>query len=134
MTRLGKSLAWFWIGVAVWLSDRWAWTLPALIGVVVGVSLSRVQRQHHEAGKKGLPPFELGSLLILLLFISSFVYLYLAFLVLELGRSMGFSSWTLGTGVILLFFVLLVLGGVIVLKRKIPRWLSRVWDWLLEER
>ena len=134
MTRLGKSLACFWIGVAAWLSDRWAWTLPALIGVVVGVSLSRLQRQHHNAGKKGLPPFELGSLLILLLFVASFVYLYLTFLVLELGRSLGYSPWVLGLGTVLLSLILVGLGAVFILKRRVPQWLLQVWDWLLAER
>jgi hypothetical protein len=134
MSRLGRLLVWFWIAVAVWISDRWAWTLPALGGVIAGVTLSRMQQKHREKGAKGLPPFEMSSLLIMLLISASFVYLYVMFLLFELGREEGHALVGLAVGFVIVSLIFLGLGTVVVLKLKVPGWLSRLWDWLLEER
>ena len=130
MSRLGRWLVAFWIALAVWLSDRWAWALPALIGVLLGVAIYRMQRSHHEKGLKGLPPFELGSLLIL----TGFLYLYVLFLMFHLARSSGEFSLGLLTGLAVLSLLLLGLAAVFLLKVRVPRWLLRVWKRLLEER
>ena len=133
MTRLGRLLVWFWVALAIWLSDRWAWTIQALGGVMVGVSVARLQRQHREEGKGGLPPFEAGSLLILLV-LTSVAYLYLLYLMVQLGKAEGVSVGGLLLGLTGLSMILVGLGAVFLLKVKLPRWLSQVWDWLLEER
>ena len=130
MSRLGRFLIWFWIGVAIWMSERWAWTLPALIGVVVGVWIARAQREHYRKRKQGLPPFELGSLLILV----SFAYLYSFFLMFQGGEEGLRSRVGLALGCVTLSLVLLAVGAVTIGKRKVPGWLSKVWDRLLEER
>ena len=130
MSRLGRWLVACWIALAVWLSDRWAWALPALIGVLVGVAISRMQRTHHTRGLKGLPPFELGSLLIL----TGFLYLYAIFLMLQLSRSSGQLSVGLLAGLAVLSLLLLGLAAIFLLKVKVPRWLLRVWERLLQER
>ena len=129
MSRLGRVLIWFWIGVAIWFSERWAWTLPAVLGVMIGVWIARAQREHSRKGKQGLPPFEFGSLLIIV----SFVYLYVFFLVFQLGDE-GHALFGLLLGLMALSLLLVGLGAVTILKRKVPRWVSNVWDRLLEER
>ena len=130
MSRLSRWLVGFWIALAVWLSDRWAWTLPALIGVFIGVGISRMQQRHYAKSMKGLPPFELGSLLIL----TGFLYLYVVFLLFALGRSNGQFSLGLLVGLALLPLLLLGLAAVFLFKVRLPRWLSRAWNRLLEER
>ena len=129
MSRLGKFLVWFWIGVAVWFSERWAWVLPAMLGVVIGVWIAKAQRAHYRKGKPGLPPFELGSLLIIV----SFVYLYVSFLIFQFGEE-GHSLFGLLLGFVALSLLLVGLSTMVILKRKLPRWMSNVWDRLLEER
>jgi hypothetical protein len=130
MSRLGRWLVGFWIALAVWFSDRWAWALPALIGVLAGVAIVRLQRTHYAKRLKGLPPFELGSLLIL----TGFLYLYVLFLLFHLSRTAGGFSLGLLTGLVLLSLLLLGLAAVFLLKMKVPRWLSRAWKHLIEER
>ncbi|MBI4004070.1 MAG: hypothetical protein HY353_03530 [Candidatus Omnitrophica bacterium] len=130
MSRLDRWLVGCWIALAVWFSDRWAWTLPALIGVLGGVAIARLQRTHHAKRLKGLPPFELGSLLIL----TGFLYLYVVFLLFHLSRTAGGFSLGLLTGLVLLSLLLLGFAAVFLLKKKVPRWLSRVWKHLIEER
>lgn len=134
MTRLGRLLVAFWIGVAIWLSDRWAWTLPSLVGIIVGVSLSRAQQRHRQRGRKGLPPFETTSVLAIVLCAASFLYLYLFFLLNEFGQELPFSPLALGLGALLLSVVLVGLLAVFWKRWAVPHWLLRAWDWLLEER
>ena len=139
MSRWGRWLMGFWIALAIWMSDRWVWMLPALIGVVVGTIISRMQRKSPPKGGEGLPPFELGSLLILV----SFVYLYLMFFVFQLRRtrellwleeSVEPPSRLLIVGVVGLSLVLFGLGAALIWKMKVPAQLSRLWERLLEER
>ena len=134
MTRLGRVLVVCWIGVAIWLSDRWAWMLPACGGIVVGVSLARFQRRHLTRGRKGLPPFEAASLLAIVLCTASFVYLYLFVLLNELGQDLPLSPITLGIGAAFLVVVLVGLIAIFYRRWTAPRWLLRAWNWLLEER
>lgn len=107
---------------------------------MAGVSFSKWQRQRGgHLGRRGGLPIDLGPLLILV----GIVYLYLTFLVLELVRTRELveleevavqpSRWLL-VGFVCLSSVLLGLGAVLVLKLNVPRWLSRWWDWLLQER
>jgi len=130
MTHLGRVLVVFWIAVAIWFSDRWVWPLPALIGVLIGVWISHAQRQHQRKRLSALPPFELGSLLM----IASFVYLYVLFLLLGLGRSSGPKGFGLIVGLVVLPLLLIGLIGAIAGKVQLPRWVLKLWDQLLEER
>ena len=134
MSRLGRGLVWFWVAVSIWLSDRWAWTLPAVGGVIVGVALARIQRDHYTRRTKGLPPFELVSLLIILLTCTSFVYLYVVFLLFGGRRPEGAARLGLFLGFLLIALLLVGALALAVRKLRVPPWLSRVWDWLLAER
>ena len=129
MSKLDRWLVGFWVALAVWFSDRWAWALPALVGVLVGVAITRLQRTHYEKRLKGLPPFEFGSLLIL----TGFLYLYVIFLLFHLSRAADQFSPGLLAGLVLLSILLLGLAAVFLFKMKIPRWLLRAWKRLLEE-
>ena len=126
MSRLGSLVLACWIGLAVWLSDQWAWLLPALIGVIVGLSLERAQRSPQRRSL-GVPPSALGSLLIL----SSLAYLYVVFLIFVMGRE---SRSVLGLALGLLLLTL-VLGLLIIRwwKGSVPSWVSRLWEALLKE-
>ena len=136
MGRLRASLLGCSVVMAVWLSDRCVWVLPGLIGVSLGVALSRRQPELDEAGDL---PVALSSLLI----IAGFVYLYVTFLVLELRRMLELfdleeetaqPSWLFIGGVTALSLLLLGLGAALLLKLKLPSWLSKTWRFLLEER
>ena len=129
MSRLGKLLVWFWVGVAVWLSERWAWTLPAVIGMALGVWIAKAQQEYRRHKKRGLPPFELGSLLILV----SFLYLYLLFLIFQGGEEETGSGVGLGIGVVVLSLLLLGAGAAAIGKLRLPRWVASAWERLLEE-
>ena len=127
----------FCLAVAVWLSDRWVWTLPALLGVTLGILMTR-QGQGEPSGQRKLAS-ELGSLLVLV----SFVYLYLVLLIFQLRRVMELfalqdavdaPSPLLFLGMIVLSTVLLGLGAILIFRMAIPGWLSRLWNQLLEER
>ena len=138
MSRLSRWLVAFWIAVAIWMSDRWVWILPALIGVVVGTAISRAQSKHPRARDKALRPREMGSLMVL----TSFVYLYLAFIVFQVRRVHELlqleepieppPAWLL-VGLMGLSFLAVGLGAVLLSRTIIPRWLSRLWDRLLED-
>ena len=140
MNRFGSWLLIGWVGVAVWLSDRWVWTLPGLAGVVAGVSFSKWQRRpRHKTRAGGRLSVDLGPLLILV----GFVYLYLTFLILEFVRVRELieledatlqPSRFLLMGFIGLSSLLLGLSAMLVLRLKTPTWLARSWEWLLQER
>ena len=138
MSRLGRWLLGFWIAVAIWMSDRWVWTLPALIGVVVGTAISRAQSKHPRARDKALRLREIGPLMVL----TSFVYLYLAFIVFQLRRvhellqleePIELPPVWLAVGMIALSITATVLGAMLISRTTVPRWLSRLWDRLLED-
>jgi uncharacterized BrkB/YihY/UPF0761 family membrane protein len=118
------------IGLGVWLSDRWTWMVPALVGVVVGVALYRIHRVSRARRIPQLPPAELGSLLIL----TGFLYLYVVFLMLQLSRATGQVSVGLVAGLVVLSALLVGLAAVFLLKVKVPRRLGRLWKRLLEDR
>ena len=132
MSKLTNALLWCGIGVSIWLSDRWSWTLPAVIGVGVGVYVAKAQRRTPHQPAAGVPAFELGSLLIL----TSFVYLYVIFLVLlffESDEARPAAAGLLAAAVLLS----LLLAGLIastVFHRRPPAWLSTLWSRLLDER
>lgn len=137
MAPPSRRLIVFCLAVAVWLSDRWIWTLPALLGVTLGIMMTR--RNPGGAPKHPGLASELGSLLVLV----SFVYLYLVFLVFQLRRVMELlalqetaeaPSPVLLLGMVVLTAVLLGLGAVLIFRMAIPGWLSRLWSRLLEER
>ncbi len=115
-----------WIGLAIWISDQWAWLVPALIGVILGLSLERARRSQRRQ-PRGFPPSELGPLLIL----SSFAYLYVVFLIFVMGRE---SRSVLGL-VLGILCLTLALGLMIIRwwKGTVPAWVSRVWEALLKE-
>lgn len=134
MSRLGRGLVWCWVAVAIWLSDRWTWTLPAFGGVLAGVALTRIQQDHYTRRTKGLPPFELVSLLIILLTCTSFVYLYVVFLLFGGRRPEGAVRLGVFLGFLLIALLLVCALALAVRKLKIPRQLSDIWKWLLAER
>ena len=132
-----RGMIGFCVAVAVWLSDRWIWTFPALFGVTLGLVMTR-RGQGESSDQMGLAS-ELGSLLVLV----SFVYLYLVFLIFQLRRvtelvtfqdAVDAPSPLLLLGMIVLTAVLLGLGAVLIFRMAIPGWLSRLWSRLLEER
>lgn len=137
MSRSRWILA-FCLAVAVWMSDRWMWTLPALLGVISGTLMSRPSRTPAANGHdtSGSP---LGALLVLV----SFVYLYLTFLIFQIKRLHDLFALE-GTadrpsvlfliGVVALSLLLLGLGGILLFRMKIPQWLSKMWEQLVEER
>ena len=137
MKPLRRWLLGFSIAVAVWLSDQWLWTVPGLIGVSVGVWLAN-RRKEDEAAQEA-PALALSSLLIIV----SFLYLYVLFLVLQLRRTFellaldeasGRPGLGLIAGFVFLSLLLLSLGAVLLFKLKVPRWVLRVWEQLLEQR
>lgn len=132
MSRLANALVWCGIGAAIWLSERWSWLLPAIIGVGVGVQVAKVQRRNRRQRATGVPALELGSLLIL----ASFVYLYvvfLAFIFFEFDEG-RYPLAGLMVGLALLSFLLVGLVASTVFHRTPPTWLSTLWNRLLEER
>ncbi len=140
MNRLGGLLLIGWIGVAVWLSDRWIWVVPGLGGVVAGVAFSKGQRRPRSRSTTGgWHTGGLGPLLVL----AGFVYLYLTFLILEFTRvrelieledAAPLPSRLLLLGCAGLSLILLGLSAMLLLNLKTPAWLARSWEWLLEER
>ena len=127
MSRLSRCLVGGSMAIAIWLSDRWLWTAPALVGVVLGVVMSRRQRPAHQTVGWG---GGLGALLVM----ASFLYLYVLFLIFELGREGRPSLLGLLLGLVMLPLLLCGVGQALIGKGRIPRWLSRVWEQLLEER
>lgn len=130
MSKRGRWLVVCLLALAVWLSDRWAWALPALIGVVIGVAIVQIHRHRRGRGTNDLPVSELSSLMIL----ASFLYLYVFFLLCEMGRSTGRVSAGLVLGSVGLLVILVGLVAVFLMRVKVPRWLSKAWRRLLEER
>ena len=118
------------LAIAVWLSDRWMWVLPSLLGVLMGVAIVRIQRRRR-GGKATEHPASEWSVLIIL---TGFLYLYVFFLLCEAARSAGRASPGLLVGFVALLAVLAGLIAAFLLKVKIPRWLSKLWNRLLEER
>ena len=116
------------------------WTLPGLGGVVAGVALSKWQRRPRRSAKDGgRLSVDLGPLLILV----GCVYLYLTFLLLEFVRARELveleettaqPSRLLLIGFVGLSSLLLGLSAILILKLKVPGWLARSWEWLLQER
>lgn len=133
MTRLGRLLLIGWVAIAVWLSERWASMLPAVLGVLIGVWLSRLQQAHYTKHRKGLPPFELISLLVILLCVASLVYVYLMFLLLGPSQDPARFSIGLGLGAVSLVCLLVGLGTIWQRKLRLPNWCLRCWQWLIQE-
>ena len=128
-SRFSRWLVWGSLLMSVWLSDRWIWMIPGLAGAILGVAISKRGRKDFQKHHGGLPAGELGALLI----IGSFVYLYLLFLVFKLARAERPSVATLFLGLIVSLLMVLGSTAVVIGKAKIPGWLSRIWDKLLEE-
>ena len=118
------------LAIAVWVSDRWAWVLPSLLGVLIGVAILRIHRRRRGRKTADLPASEWSALLIL----TGFLYLYVFFLLFETARSAGRASPGLLVGFVVWLAVLTGLVAVFLLNAKIPRWLSKLWRRLLEER
>jgi len=130
MTPVGRWAIAFWVAAAVWMSDRWVWPLPALLGVGLGVWISHLQRAHRRKRSAGLPPFELGTLLVIV----GFLYVYVLYLLLGLGHSDKPAAFGLVLGLIILPLVLVGLVAWGTGKGKVPKWMARVWAQLVAER
>ena len=131
--RPGPWLVVFWIALAIWLSDRWFWALPALGGVALVVGLSKWQRSQYQRRAKGLPPFELISTLLMVLAAASFLYLQVLLVVFQLGSQGQFQLAAIA-GALILAALLTAAGLLAVRQAHAPRRLLRVWEWLLVER
>ena len=118
------------LAVAVWVSDRWVWALPSLLGVLMGVAIVRIHRRRRGRKAADLPASEWSVLVIL----TGFLYLYVFFFLCEAARSAGRMSVGLVLGLVGLLAVLTGLIAAFLLQVKIPRWLSKLWNRLLEER
>jgi phosphatidylglycerophosphate synthase len=130
MSTSGRWLVACLLAVAVWVSDRWAWVLPALLAVLIGVAIARIHRRRRGRKATNLPASEWSVLLIL----TGFLYLDVYFLLFESARSAGRASPGLLVGFVVLLAILTGLVAVFLLNVKIPRWLSKLWRQLLEER
>ena len=137
MIRIGRWLIAIWVALAAWLSDQWLWTLPTLAGVLGCVRLTQLQRHLRRRGTR-LEPDEPLTLLLMLLALASFVYLYVVYLVFQLGSwfhpddEPGRPGWGLlvgciGLGVLAAFLVRMVRA------LRSPRWALTLWQWLLDE-
>lgn len=124
------------IAMAAWLSDHWVLMLPGLLGVMVGIWYSR--QPVADPPSRG-PLAGLSALLVLV----SFVYLYVAFLILQvrllqqlwaLEEPLGRPMLGLLVGSVGLTLVLAGLGAVLILKLTIPRGLLALWGWLTGSR
>ena len=138
MSRRSPWLVALCIAVAVWLSDRWVWTLPALFGVVLGVGLSRAQHRLRQEGLM-VSSVDFGFLLILV----SFLYLYVTALLIQLCNAYELVALDAdvergGTHLIVGFvFLAVVFIGMVIsccTRVKVPGWLAQLWDRLIEER
>ena len=137
MARVGRWLLVAWIAAAVWISDRWLWTLPTLAGVMASVRLSHLQRR---AQRGRLSPADPATWLIVALILASFLYLYLLCLVLHLTELLDPEAMT-SPSVAFAAAGSLVLAGVLAgilfalgRQRRTPEWFLRLWAWLVEER
>ena len=130
MSTSGRWLVACLLAIAVWMSDRWAWALPSLLGVLIGVAILRIHRRRRGRKAANLPASEWSVLLIL----TGFLYLYVFFLLFESARSEGRASPGLLVGFVVWLAVLTGLVAVFLLNAKIPRWLSKLWRRLLQER
>jgi|SRR6185295_10664201 len=138
MVRIGRWLLALWVAVAAWLSDQWLWTLPTLAGVLGSVRLTRMQRQLRKRGQR-LDPEDPLTLLLMLLAIASFLYLYVVYLVFQLGAWFSPDAedpvrpgWGLlvGCGALALMAVFLI---HLLRALRSPKWMLTLWEWLLQE-
>ena len=115
------------IAMAAWLSEQWLWTLPALIGVIIGVAISRAGRQ---GGPLAGHALTLGTILL----VASFVYLYVLLLVFWLRDPSVFPVKGIMASFVCVLFLLLGLGAMASFGVRMPTWISRLGDALLKDR
>jgi hypothetical protein len=127
------------VAIAIWLSDRWVWVLPALIGVMAGTAFVNSGKPPRSFWGPVELPATLGSLLIVI----SFLDLSVVFLILQVGRllELGALGEPAGpvpglvmAGTVALVLLVLGAGAVVLAGLRVPQWMKTVWRRLLEER
>ena len=124
------------VAVAVWMSDRWLWMVPGLLGVLGGVRLAR-----YRAGSAA--DLQLGERFGSLLILAGMVYLYVVLIALEWCRWRALVDESelpqhppllLISASTVVLLALLAWGALLLLRLPPPRWLLRLWAFLLQPR